>query len=99
MGRQSTLRIGLSARLFHPKEGASGIETKTLQVLEQSVAQWIMSRDVLVFMIPSILKDGPMHRSNIRLRDYAILNSWTCVSLWRGPIKLRMLSPPTTGGG
>ncbi|MCE1185398.1 gamma-glutamyl-gamma-aminobutyrate hydrolase family protein [Zoogloea sp.] len=71
MGRQSTLRIGLSARLFHPKEGASGIETKTLQVLEQSVAQWIMSRDVLVFMIPSILKDGPMHRSNIRLRDYA----------------------------
>lgn len=71
MMRNKALRIGLSARLFHPRQGATGIESKTLQVLEQSVAQWIMSRDVLVLMIPSILKDGPIHRSNIRLRDYA----------------------------
>ena len=71
MVRSKPLRIGLSARLFHPRDGATGIESKTLQVLEQSIAQWIMSRDVLVLMVPSILKDGPIHRSNIRLRDYA----------------------------
>lgn len=71
MVRNKPLRIGLSARLFHPRHGAAGIESKTLQVLEQSIAQWIMSRDVLVLMVPSILKDGPIHRSNIRLRDYA----------------------------
>ncbi|WP_398306390.1 gamma-glutamyl-gamma-aminobutyrate hydrolase family protein [Zoogloea sp.] len=71
MSRNKTIRIGLSARLFHPRDGATGIESKTLQVLEQSIAQWVMSRDVLVLMVPSILKDGPIHRSNIRLRDYA----------------------------
>lgn len=71
MARSKTIRIGLSARLFHPRDGAMGIESKTLQVLEQSIAQWVMSRDVLVLMVPSILKDGPIHRSNIRLRDYA----------------------------
>jgi len=70
-GRNKTIRIGLSARLFHPRKGATGIESKTLQVLEQSIAQWLMSRDVLVLMVPSILQDGPTHRSNIRLRDYA----------------------------
>lgn len=71
MSRNKPLKIALSARLFHPREGATGIESKTLQVLEQSIAQWLMSRDVLVLMVPSILKDGPIHRSNIRLRDYA----------------------------
>lgn len=71
MARTKTIRIGLSARLFHPKAGATGLESKTLQVLEQSIAQWLMSRDVLVLMVPSILKDGPIHRSSIRLRDYA----------------------------
>jgi putative glutamine amidotransferase len=71
MFRSKPLKIGLSARLFHPRDGATGIESKTLQVLEQTIAQWLMSRDVLVLMVPSILKDGPIHRSNIRLRDYA----------------------------
>ncbi|MDD3355181.1 type 1 glutamine amidotransferase [Zoogloea sp.] len=71
MAKAKTIRIGLSARLFHPREGATGIESKSLQVLEQSIAQWVMSRDVLVLMVPSILKDGCIHRSNIRLRDYA----------------------------
>ena len=63
MSRNKTIRIGLSARLFHPRHGATGIESKTLQVLEQSIAQWVMSRDVLVLMVPSILKDGPDRKS------------------------------------
>lgn len=65
------LRIGLSARIFHPEPGAAGIKTKTLLVLEQSIAQWIMARNVLLLMVPSVLQDGDLLRSNIRLRDYA----------------------------
>ncbi len=65
------LKIGISARIFHPAPNSVGIYTKTLQYLEESVAHWVMSRDVLVLMIPSVDKDGIIHRSNIRLSDYA----------------------------
>jgi putative glutamine amidotransferase len=71
LSMKRTLKIGLSARLLHPRPGGTGMETKTLQYLEQSVAQWIMARDVLVFMIPSITQDGMLNRSAIRLSDYA----------------------------
>lgn len=66
-----TLKIGISARIFHPEAGAKGLRSKTLQYLEESIAQWIMSRDVLVFMIPTVNNNGILHPSNIRLRDYA----------------------------
>ena len=66
-----TLKIGISARIFHPEAGAKGLRGKTLQYLEESIAQWIMSRDVLVFMIPTVNTNGLLHPSNIRLRDYA----------------------------
>lgn len=65
------LRIGLSARIYHPQPGASGLQSKSLHYLEQSVAHWVMSREVMVFMIPSITGDGIIHRSSIRLSDYA----------------------------
>jgi putative glutamine amidotransferase len=68
---QRTLKIGISARIFHPEPGAKGLRSKTLQYLEESIAQWIMSRDVLVFMIPTVNANGMLHPSNIRLRDYA----------------------------
>lgn len=71
IGRRRPIRIGLSARIFHPEQGSRGIRTKTLQVLEQSIAQWVMARDVLVLMVPSVVQDGMLMRSNIRLRDYA----------------------------
>ena len=69
--RPPPLRIGLSARIFHPEPGATGIKTKTLLVLEQSVAQWAMTRDLLLLMVPTVVRDGELMRSNIRLRDYA----------------------------
>jgi putative glutamine amidotransferase len=69
--RRKTIRIGLSARLFHPELNATGIKTKTLQVLEQSIAHWLMSRDVLVLMVPSVLQDGVLISSDIRVSDYA----------------------------
>ncbi|MCH8620285.1 type 1 glutamine amidotransferase [Undibacterium sp. TS12] len=66
-----TLKIGVSARIFHPQAGAKGLSSKTLQYLEESIAHWVMSRDVMVFMIPSVNTNGLIHPSNIRLRDYA----------------------------
>lgn len=64
------LRIGLSARIYHPQPDATGLQSKSLQYLEQSVAHWVMSREVMVFMIPSVSGDGIVHRSSIRLSDY-----------------------------
>jgi putative glutamine amidotransferase len=46
------LKIGVSPRLFHPEPGARGVHTKLLDYLEHSVAEWLLSRDALVFMIP-----------------------------------------------
>jgi len=68
---QRTLKIGVSARIFHPEPGALGLRSRTLQYLEESVAQWVMSRNVMVFMIPTVNTNGLVHPSNIRLRDYA----------------------------
>lgn len=64
------VRIGLSARIFHPNPEATGLQSKSLQYLEQSVAHWVMSREVMVLMIPSVSGDGIVHRSSIRLSDY-----------------------------
>lgn len=64
------LRIGLSARIYHPPAGATGLQAKSLQYLEQSVAHWVMSREVMVFMIPAVCGDAIVHRSSIRLVDY-----------------------------
>jgi putative glutamine amidotransferase len=66
-----TLRIGVSARIFHPEPGATGLRSKNLQYLEESIAQWVMSRDVLVFMVPTVNTSGLLHPSNITLRHYA----------------------------
>ena len=66
-----TLKIGISARILHPQADAKGLQSKTLQYLEQSVGHWVMSRDVLVLMVPTVDKNGLLHRSNIRLADYA----------------------------
>ncbi len=66
-----TLRIGISARIFHPEPGSKGLRSKNLQYLEESIAQWVMSRDVLVFMVPTVNTTGLLHPSNITLRHYA----------------------------
>ena len=65
------LKIGMSARLFHPQPDARGLQSRTLQYLEQSAAHWIMSRNVLVFMVPTVVKDGLLHRSEMCVADYA----------------------------
>lgn len=65
------VHIGLSARITHPEPSGVGLKSKTLQVLEQSVAQWAASRHALVLMVPSVLQDGQLERSSIRVSDYA----------------------------
>ncbi len=69
--QQRILHIGISARIFHPEPGSTGLRSKNLQYLEESLAQWVMSRDVLVSMIPTVNTDGRFHPSNITLRHYA----------------------------
>jgi putative glutamine amidotransferase len=68
------LLIGVSARIHHPADHAAnlgGVYTKTLHYLEQSVAHWVMSKNVLVMMIPAIESEGLIQRSEMRLYHYA----------------------------
>lgn len=71
MSRPLPLKIGLSARISHPEARGVGLRSKTLQVLEQSIAHWVASRDALVLMVPSVLQGGDLPRSSLRVSDYA----------------------------
>jgi putative glutamine amidotransferase len=64
------LKIGVSARLLYPDPSRSFLPSKSLQYLEQSVANWIMSGEVLAFMVPEVsMASNHMPRS-IRVKDY-----------------------------
>lgn len=64
------LKIGISARLLYPDPGRSFLPTKTVQFLEQSVANWVMSGHVLAFMIPEMSLSSPFLPANITVKDY-----------------------------
>jgi putative glutamine amidotransferase len=64
------LKIGLSPRFLHTAPRELGFRWKTLQYMEQSVAHWLMTAGVLVFMIPSIAGGGLLRRGNLRIADY-----------------------------
>lgn len=66
------LKIGLSARFLHTSPRDLGFRGKTLQYLEQTIAHWLMSAGVLVFMIPSIAGGGLLRRGNLRIADYVV---------------------------
>ena len=51
------LIIGISARIHHPVGPVldlGGVYAKTLHYLEQSVAHWVLAKDVLAVMIPAL---------------------------------------------
>jgi putative glutamine amidotransferase len=48
------LKIGVSARLLYPDPSRGFLPGKSVQYLEQSVANWVMSGEVLAFMIPEV---------------------------------------------
>jgi putative glutamine amidotransferase len=50
--------IGLSPRLLRNPPAEIGFHGKTLQYLEQSVANWVMSHDAIAVMVPSVLRDS-----------------------------------------
>lgn len=64
------LKIGLSARLLYPDPRRSFLPTKTVQYLEQSVANWVMSGEVLTFMVPEMSFAAPHLPANVAVRDY-----------------------------
>ena len=64
------LKIGLSARLLYPDPRRDFLPTKTVQYLEQSVANWVMSGEVLAFMIPELSLASPHLPANVAVRDY-----------------------------
>ena len=68
------LIIGISARIHHPVGPVldlGGVYTKTLHYLEQSVAHWVLAKDVLAVMIPAIESEGLIQRSEMSLASYA----------------------------
>ncbi|MGM9515871.1 gamma-glutamyl-gamma-aminobutyrate hydrolase family protein [Roseateles sp. DB2] len=65
------LKIGISSRLLHPEKGVKGHYGRTRAYLEESAAHWVMSRNSLAFMIPTVSTPRSAHRSAVRIRDFA----------------------------
>jgi putative glutamine amidotransferase len=66
---QDRLKIGLSACFFHPDPRRDAFSSKTLQYIEQSMAQWLMSGGALPVMIPSPV--GSPAPGEVGVDDYA----------------------------
>lgn len=66
------IKIGLSARLLYPDPRRIFLPTKSVQYLEQSVANWVMSAEVLSFMIPAISMASPHFPKSIGIKEYAM---------------------------
>ena len=64
------LRIGVSARLLYPDPTRKFLPSKSVQYLEQSVANWIMSGDTLAFMIPEISLASPHLPKTLKVKHY-----------------------------
>ena len=64
------LKIGVSARLLYPDPARVFLPTKSVQYLEQSVANWIMSGEVLAFMVPEMSLASAKRASPIKARHY-----------------------------
>ena len=63
------LKIGVSARLLYPDPSRTFLPTKSIQYMEQSAANWVMSADVLTFMIPEMSMATP-HMPTIKVKNY-----------------------------
>ena len=68
------LLIAVSARIHDPGNAdrpASGVWTKTVHYLEQSVAHWLLHGGALAVMVPAVSEGSVVLRSDIDLHDYA----------------------------
>lgn len=64
------LKIGVSARLLYPDPTRTFLPAKSVQYLEQSVANWIMSGEVLAFMVPEMSLASPHFPKSLRVKHY-----------------------------
>jgi putative glutamine amidotransferase len=64
------LRIGVSGRLLYPDSTRSFLPAKSVQYLEQSVANWLMSGEVLAFMIPALSLAAPNLPRTLKAKHY-----------------------------
>lgn len=64
------LRIGVSGRLLYPDPNRSFLPTKSVQYLEQTVANWLMSGEVLAFMVPAMSLAAPHMPKSLKVRHY-----------------------------
>lgn len=64
------LKIGISACFMHPDPARAAFAKKTLNYVERSVPEWVMSGGALPVMIPPTDCDEARH-SDIEPRDYA----------------------------
>ena len=64
------LRIGISARLLYPDPSRIFLPTKSVQYLEQSAANWLMSGEVLAFMIPALSLASPRTPGRLHVKHY-----------------------------
>jgi len=70
------LVIGISARIHHPAPPTPGfgpVYAKTLHYLEESVAHWVLAKNVLAVLIPAIESEGLVRRSELSVSAYADL--------------------------
>lgn len=70
------LIIGISARIHYPAPPTPGfgpVYRKRLHYLEESVAHWVLTKDVLAVMIPAVESEDLVRRSNLRVSAYADL--------------------------
>ena len=68
------LLIGVSARIHYPGTAGmprSGVWTKTLHYLEQSVARWVLSGGALAVMVPVVDAAEALERGEHELHAYA----------------------------
>src|SRR5687768_17713443 len=70
MRSMEPLKIGVSARLLYPDPSRLFLPTKSVQYLEQSVANWIMSGEVLAFMVPEMSLASGKRASLIKAKHY-----------------------------
>ncbi|QJR14346.1 gamma-glutamyl-gamma-aminobutyrate hydrolase family protein [Usitatibacter palustris] len=64
------LKIGISARLLYPDPTRQFLPTKTVQYMEQSAANWVMSGGVLAFMVPEMSLASPHLPNGVTVKDY-----------------------------
>lgn len=68
------LLIGVSARIHYPGSAgmpATGVWSKTVHYLEQSVAHWLLGGGACAVMVPAVDAESITLRSDLNLADYA----------------------------